>query len=153
MRALDTTGKATSWQAGGVATKRAGAPPEDSTQLAPEDLVELVGQWRTVPDIAEQLGWPLSRVRQLLSDREVLGLRVGPRNVLQVPARFLDDHGPRKHLRGTFTVLADGGMGDAEAVRWLFTVDDSLPVPGAPIDALLAGHVTEVRRRAQLLAW
>ena len=48
----------------------------------------------------------------------------------------------------TFTVLADGGMSDIEILRWLHTPDDTLPVPGAPIDAIHAGFKTEVRRRA-----
>ncbi len=45
-------------------------------------------------------------------------------------------------------VLADGGMADDEVLVWLFTPDETLPVPGSPMDALRAGHKTEVRRRA-----
>lgn len=113
----------------------------------------LVPGWVTVPDIAERYGVPLSRVRQWLADRELLAVRRGERHVLSVPAGFLGDHGPRPELRGTFTVLGDGGMDDLDIVHWLFTPDDTLPVPGAPIDALHAGHKTEVRRRAQILAF
>jgi hypothetical protein len=115
--------------------------------------VELVGDWTTVPDIAERVGVPLSRVRQYLADRELISLRVGERNVVSVPVKFVTDQGPRPELRGTFTVLADGGMDDEAILRWLFTPDDTLPVEGAPIDALLAGHKTEVRRRAQVMAF
>ncbi len=111
-----------------------------------------MGEWLTVPDVAERLGVPLSRVRQFIADREVLSVRIGERSVVAIPARFLDDDGPRSDLKGTFTVLADGGMDDPEIIRWLFTPDESLPVPGAPIDALWAGHKTEVRRRAQIEA-
>jgi hypothetical protein len=39
-------------------------------------------------------------------------------------------------------------MNDEEILRWLFTPDATLPVPGAPVDALTAGFKTEVRRRA-----
>jgi hypothetical protein len=112
----------------------------------------LVGDWATVPDIAERWGVPLSRVRQHLADRELLAWRTGEREVASVPAKFLADEGPRHELKGTFTVLADGGMNDEEILRWLFTPDDTLPVDGAPIDALIAGHKTEVRRRAQVTA-
>ena len=56
-------------------------------------------------------------------------------------------------LAGTFTVLADGGMDDTEIIEWLFTPDETLPVDGAPIDAMRAGHKTEIRRRAQELAF
>lgn len=117
------------------------------------DLEALVGDWLNVPDLAERLGLPLSAVRQLITDRELLSARVGERKVVSVPAKFIDDDGVRPELKGTFTVLADGGMTDEEILRWLFTPDDTLPVPGAPIDALRAGHKTEIRRRAQALAF
>jgi hypothetical protein len=117
------------------------------------DQVEsLVGDWVTVPDIAERWGWSLARVRQAIADRELLAARTGSRQVVSVPLKFLGETGPRPELRGTFTVLADGGMDDDEILCWLFTPDETLPVDGAPIDALIAGHKTEVRRRAQVTA-
>jgi excisionase family DNA binding protein len=126
----------------------------ETTPTAGElDLESLVGEWLTVPDVAERLGIPLSQVRQLIADREVLSVRVGERRVVGVPAKFFDADGVRPELRGTFTVLSDGGMTDDEILRWLFTPDDTLPVEGAPIDALRAGHKTEIRRRAQALAF
>lgn len=147
----------------GFVTENAPAPstqnaetPEspEAPQVAGEvDLESLVGEWLTVPDVAERLGIPLSQVRQLIADREVLSARVGERRVVGVPAKFFDADGARPELRGTFTVLADGGMNDDEILRWLFTPDDTLPVEGAPIDALRAGHKTEIRRRAQALAF
>jgi excisionase family DNA binding protein len=127
--------------------------PDRVEDGSPNDLEALVGEWLTVPDIAERLGVPLSRVRQYIADRDLLALRTGERNVVSIPAKFLGDSGPRPELRGTFTVLADGGMSDEEILRWLFTPDPTLPVPGAPIDALVAGHKTEVRRRAQVTAF
>ena len=48
-------------------------------------------------------------------------------------------------------VLKDSGFSDEEAIVWLYTNDDSLP--GRPIDALIDGRKTEIRRRAQALAW
>lgn len=116
------------------------------------DLVVLVGSWLTMPDLAERLAIRLSVARQLVEDRELLAVRVGERRILSVPEAFLGDEGPLPALRGTFTVLADGGMDDEESVRWLFTHDPSLPVAGAPIDAIRAGFKTEVRRRAMELA-
>ena len=41
-----------------------------------------------------------------------------------------------------------GVLSDDEIVEWLFTPDASLPAGGSPMGAMLAGHVTEVRRRA-----
>jgi hypothetical protein len=130
------------------ATNLTGTPDEPAG-----DLESLVGEWLTVPDAAEHLGVPLSKVRQYLADREVLSARIGPRRVPSVPAKFFDSSGPRPELKGTFTVLADGGMDDHEIIEWLFTPDPTLPVDGAPIDALRAGHKTEIRRRAQELAF
>jgi hypothetical protein len=121
--------------------------------IADGDLEQLVGEWLTVPDIGERMGLRLSDVRQLIEDRQVLGLRIGPRNVMSVPSRFFSDAGPLPELPGTFTVLGDGRMTDAQILRWLFTPDDTLPVQGAPIDALLAGFKTEVRRRAMEAAF
>ena len=44
-------------------------------------------------------------------------------------------------------------MRDVELLRWLFTPDDTLPVPGSPMDCILAGHKTEIRRRAMETAF
>jgi Rv2175c C-terminal domain of unknown function/DNA-binding protein Rv2175c, wHTH domain len=123
---------------------------DDNSPEAPrdDDLEQLVGEWLTVPDLGERLGLRLSDVRQLLIDRQLLGFRIGPRNVMSVPSKFLNEAGPLPELPGTFTVLADGRMSDAEILRWLFTPDATLPVQGAPIDALRGGFKTEIRRRA-----
>jgi excisionase family DNA binding protein len=120
---------------------------ENPAEPAEVPLEELVGQWLTVPDVAERLGVPLSSVRRMIEDRELLAARIGERRIVNVPARFLDETA-MPHLKGTFTVLRDGGMHDEEILRWLFTPDATLPVEGAPIDALASGFKTEVRRRA-----
>ncbi|MGV1008454.1 MAG: Rv2175c family DNA-binding protein [Dermatophilaceae bacterium] len=133
----------------GPSAPRAPADPEGHER----SVEDLVGDWAYLPDVAERCGIPLSRVRRHLADRELLALRVGPNRALAVPARFIGPSGPRPELKGTFTVLADGGMSDPQILRWLFTPDATLPVPGAPVDSLLSGHKTEVRRRAQELAF
>lgn len=121
-----------------------------SDQPAPgaSDVERLVGSWLTLPDLAERLGVSVTTARRLVEDRELIAVRVGERRVLAVPEAFLDEHGPLPALKGTFTVLADGGMDDTEILRWLFTPDPTLPVPGHPLDAIRAGFKTEVRRRA-----
>jgi len=83
----------------------------------------------------------------------VLGARIGPRQVMSVPSKFFNEDGPLAELPGTFTVLGDSRMSDAQILRWLFTPDDTLPVQGSPMDALLAGFKTEVRRRAMEAAY
>jgi hypothetical protein len=127
------------------------APAEDDFDN--DDLQGLVGEWLTVPDIGERMGLRLSDVRQMIEDRLVLGVRLGERKVLSVPSKFFNEDGPLPELPGTFTVLGDSRMSDAQILRWLFTPDDSLPVQGAPMDALLAGFKTEVRRRAMEAAY
>jgi len=112
------------------------------------DLETLVGDWLTVPDLAEELGMSLRQVRQMIADREIIESRVGERNVVAVPAAFIQGGGVIASLMGTVTVLNDGGFDDDEAIRWLCTPDETLPIDGAPIDMLRAGRKAEVRKRA-----
>ena len=111
---------------------------------------ELVGAWLPLPDVAGLLGMPTGRVKQLLRDRKLLAVN-RPDGTLAVPAAFLDDHQIVKGLCGTLTLLFDCGFDDLEALRWLFTADESLP--GTPIDALVRRRATEVNRRAQAMAF
>ena len=90
----------------------------------------------------------------MLQEREILGVRRGERRVVVHPGPVLRRaSGPLPELPGTFTVLSDGGMHDEEILRWLFTPDETLPAPGAPIDSLHAGFKTEIRRRAMETAF
>jgi hypothetical protein len=116
-----------------------------------DDLDTLVPAWLTFPDVAERLGLDVTRVRRLVQDGYLAALRRGERNVWSIPEALLVDDQLMPDLRGTLTVLADSGFGAHESLRWLFTPDDSLP--GTPIEALRAGRKTEVRRRAQAMAF
>ncbi|AKT52038.1 hypothetical protein ADJ73_13490 [Arsenicicoccus sp. oral taxon 190] len=113
---------------------------------------ELVPGWVTVPDLAEAGGVPLSTVRTWLQERLLLAVRRGERTVVSIPETFVQEGAPLEALRGTLSVLHDSGLGDAEAIEWLHTPDDSLRT-GTPIGDLRAGHKTEIRRRAQELAF
>jgi hypothetical protein len=110
----------------------------------------LVGKWLSLPEVADKLGIPSGRVKQLLRDRKLLAVSrsTGER---AVPAAFLDGAQIVKGLCGTLTVLFDCGFDDEEALRWLFTADETLP--GTPIEALYKHRGTEVNRRAQALAF
>lgn len=112
---------------------------------------ELVATWLTLPEVAERLDVPVSRARQLVAEKQLLAVRRGENNALMVPADFLQDGKVLKGLPGTLTLLADARFTEDEALRWLYTDDDSLP--GTPVEALAANRGTEVRRRAQALGF
>ena len=110
----------------------------------------IVGDWLTLPQVADRLALPVSRVKQLLRDRRLLAVQ-RPNGEFCVPEAFLDGDQPVQGLHGTLTLLFDCGFGEAEALRWLFTADESLP--GTPIQAITEHRGTEVNRRAQALAF
>jgi hypothetical protein len=109
----------------------------------------LVGDWLSLAEAAARLGVDPKRTKQLIRDHKLLAVhRAG---VLGVPAAFIQDGQVLKGLSGTLTVLADAGYDDAAALRWMFTADETLP--GTPVQALAENRGTEVRRRAQALAF
>jgi hypothetical protein len=112
---------------------------------------ELVIEWLTLPDAAEQLRIDVGKVRQLIRDRRIIAFRRGEPSRLEVPAAFFLDGEVVKGLPGLLTLLADAAYDDDEALHWLFTHDESLP--GAPIDALRENRGTEAKRRAQALGF
>lgn len=136
--ALPWCGAAETWQIGGVTE-----PVAVTGQLVePAD-------WVALPDIAQQLGLPITRVHQMVRDRVLLAVRRD--GVLWVPAELVATPNVRKHLPGVLTLLHDAGYTDEEALRWLYTADDSLP--GTPAVALSGARATEVKRRAQALGF
>lgn len=110
----------------------------------------MVGDWLTVPEVAERLGLPASRIKQFLRERKLLGVQ-RPTGTFAVPAAFIEGNEIVRGLHGTLTLLVDCGFEEVEAVRWLFTADDTLP--GTPIQAIAEHRGTEVNRRAQALAF
>ena len=110
----------------------------------------LVGAWLSLPEVARQLDIPAGRVKQLLRERKLLAVN-RPDRALAIPAAFLDGQQVVKGLPGTLTLLFDCGFDEQDALRWLFTSDETLP--GTPIDALAKHRGSEVNRRAQALAF
>lgn len=115
------------------------------------ELDALVGEWTYLPDIAEAMDVQITRVHRMVDQGEFLEVRRPEDRIRVVPALFLDGNEPLNALKGTIAVLRDARYTDAEAIRWLFTADETLP--GRPVDALRDGRKTEVRRRAQALGW
>ena len=116
--------------------------------MTADDAPRIETDWLTLPELVEILGEPLGRVRRLLDESQLVGSRRD--GALKVPAVFIKDGAPLTSLRGTVIVLHDAGFSDDEAIDWLLTPEDSIGV--APIEALLAGRKSEVRRVAQALA-
>src|SRR5579864_2578506 len=110
----------------------------------------LVGDWLTIPEVAIRIGVPVGRIKQMLRDRKLLAVR-RPDGSFCVPTAFFDGAQIVRGLHGTLTLLFDCGFGEVEALRWLFTVDESLP--GTPIEAIAQHRRAEVNRRAQALAY
>ena len=108
-----------------------------------------VGTCLSLPEVADRLGIPRGRIKQLLRDRKLIAIRQ-PDGTMGVPAAFLDGDQIVKGLHGTLTLLFDCGFDEPEAIRWLFTADETLP--GTPIQAIAEHRGTEVNRRAQALA-
>ncbi|QTE28356.1 Rv2175c family DNA-binding protein [Pengzhenrongella sicca] len=138
-------------------------------------LDSLVDEWLTVPDVAYRLGLDAGKVRRLVQEGRIVGVRRGNPRVVSIPGAFLvpeylenpanstrnrpenaaGDGEPAAKwavlasLMGTFTLLRDAGFDDAEAIGWLFSPDETLQM--TPIEALRTGHKTAVRRIAQTL--
>lgn len=116
------------------------------------DLETLITDWLSVPEFAEALGLPQRQGRKLVEEQVVLSARIGPNQALSVPAAFVRDGALLPGLTGTITVLRDSGFSAPEALEWLFTPDESLPLDGGPMGMLQAGRKAEVRKRAMELA-
>jgi Rv2175c C-terminal domain of unknown function len=115
------------------------------------ELEALVSGWVTLPDLAEQIGEPLAKIRQLVREGKLVTVPRGRPPVQMVPAELVAEGQLLKGLTGALTVLRDAGYRDVEALCWLLTADDA--IPGRPVDAMAAGRHTAVKRRAQLLAF
>ncbi|SFB37265.1 hypothetical protein SAMN05216266_109148 [Amycolatopsis marina] len=109
----------------------------------------------SLTEVGTTLGLSMNKVRQLLREGQLIAIRRD--GELYVPADFfmegnLGKDGLVKGLAGTVTVLSDAGYGRTEMLRWLFEADETLPGT-TPINALRTNHGTEVKRRAQAMAF
>lgn len=105
--------------------------------------------WLSVPDVAERLDLPVTRVQQMIRDRALIAVRRD--GVLRVPAELVANRTVLKHLPGVLTLLHDAGYTDDDALGWLYRPDDTLS--GTPAEALGGDLATEVKRRAQALGF
>lgn len=103
-----------------------------------------------VAEVATRLNVAQNKVRQMLRDGQLIAVRRD--GDLVIPEVFFRESAVVKGLSGTITVLSDAGFTRTEMLRWLFTEDESLPGI-TPINALRTNHGTEVKRRAQAMAF
>lgn len=110
-------------------------------------------EWLSIPEFADRLGVTASKVRDKMHDRAVVAVRRGPNHAWSLPEVFIaiGDGGPHiiASLRGTFTLLADAGFTDDDAVEWMLTPHEELGT--TPVEQLRQGHKAHVRRLAQAL--
>ncbi|WKD57351.1 DNA-binding protein [Corynebacterium capitovis DSM 44611] len=104
----------------------------------------------TLPEVADYLGIPVTRVHDLVGAHKLVFFRRGGKKF--VPQLLLGEDGElSKFVAGVITVLSDGGFDDDEILAYLFTPDETLP--GRPVDALHGHGAREVIRRAQAMAF
>jgi hypothetical protein len=103
-----------------------------------------------LPDAAQALGVPVTRIHQLVRDGQLVQVRNGD-GVKCIPAMLIKDGAVVKWLPSVITQLRDAHYADDEIIDWLFREDDSLP--GSPIEALRANRGSEVKRRAQVAGY
>ena len=114
-------------------------------------LADLVEEWLDWSQAAERLGVSVSKVRQLIREHQLAGAVPVPGEGQKVPAGLIQDGLVTKGIPGVLTVLHDGGYDDRSAIEWLYTPDDT--IPGRPVDALRENRGTEIKRRAQAMAF
>lgn len=129
---------------------------------AGDDVLEPGEPVYDVPEVAELLNVPVTKVHQYIREGHLVAVR--RHGVPVIPRIFFTDTGQVvKSLPGLLAVLRDGGYRDTEILRWLFTADPTLTLTrdgvrettgnARPVDALHAHQAREVVRRAQAMAY
>lgn len=127
-----------------------GFRPQPPTLLGVE-LDDLATDWLTLPDLAEQIGEPLTKIRDWIRERRLIVVERGTPPIKSVPAEFVANGELIKGLFGALTVLADAGYSPEESMRWLLT--DQPILPGRPVALMAEGRHHAVKRLAMTLAF
>ncbi|WP_323791838.1 Rv2175c family DNA-binding protein [Nocardioides sp.] len=122
--------------------------------LAEADLAALVPEWIDWAEAARRLEVTVAKVRTMIRDHELAAAVPVAGKGQQIPAEFIQHDGlvaaPVKGLPGLLTMMHDNGYDDREIIAWLYLDQD---FPGRGIDALVENRGTEVKRRAQAMAF
>lgn len=114
------------------------------------DLAALVPDWIDWSDAAKLLGVSVNKVRTMIREHELAAAVPSEGAGQRIPAELIQDGLVVKGVPGLLTMFHDAGWDDREAIEWIFT---DLDLPGRPIDALRENRGSEVKRRAQALAF
>jgi excisionase family DNA binding protein len=117
--------------------------------LSVTEPLDQITDWLTIPEAGELLGIVPGKVRRLIEEHHLIAIKTD--NVQRIPAEIIINGEPLPSLRGTIVLLLDSGFTLGGAIKWLYTVEDSLAT--TPMAALISGRKTEVRRVAQSLAF
>jgi excisionase family DNA binding protein len=117
--------------------------------LTVTEPLDQITDWLTIPEAGELLGIVPGKVRRLIEEHHLIAIKID--NVQRIPAEIIINGEPLPSLRGTIVLLLDSGFTLGGAIKWLYTVEDSLAT--TPMAALISGRKTEVRRVAQSLAF
>jgi excisionase family DNA binding protein len=117
--------------------------------LTVTEPLDQITDWLTIPEAGELLGIVPGKVRRLIEEHHLIAIKTD--NVQRIPAEIIINGEPLPSLRGTIVLLLDSGFTLGGAIKWLYTVEDSLAT--TPMAALISGRKTEVRRVAQSLAF
>ena len=117
--------------------------------LTVTEPLDQITDWLTIPEAGELLGIVPGKVRRLIEEHHLIAIKTD--NVQRIPAEIIINGEPLPSLRGTIVLLLDSGFTLGGAIKWLYTLEDSLAT--TPMAALISGRKTEVRRVAQSLAF
>lgn len=109
---------------------------------------EEVDSWLSYSQASDLLGVSKGRVSRMVEEHYLISIR--REGEPMIPAHLIIDGEPLSSIRGTITVLLDCGFDLEQAGAWLYSHQDALGHP--PINSLLLGRKSEVRRLAQSLA-
>lgn len=110
--------------------------------------LDQVSKWINLTEASQLLGIPVGKVRRLIEEHTLVAVKRD--GVQSIPAEIIIGGEPLHSLRGTILVLLDSGFSLESAINWLYTFEESLG--NTPMQSLIAGRKSEVRRVAQSLA-
>jgi hypothetical protein len=110
-------------------------------------ITDRVKTWVTLEQAAEKLGVSPSKVKRLLEEHILFGVKIDGK--LMIPEEIIVGNEPLSSIRGSLLQLLDLGLTEAEAIDWLYQENEELGE--TPMSALLKGHKAPVRRAAQAL--